>query len=66
MEKHNSNLYYDIELMKIVLSEICEEINFDSRHLWYLEMNLTLEEKESVDRILMGYNVNNEVPTLKK
>lgn len=66
MEKHNSNLYYDIELMKIVLSEICEEINFDSRHLWYLEMNLTLDEKESVDRILMGYNVNNEVPTLKK
>lgn len=65
MKYENQELYNDLNLIKIVLSQICEQLEIDSSQLWYLEMDLTTDQTAAIDKILATYNMHNEVPTLE-
>lgn len=66
MKYENHELSHDLNLIKAVLSQICEKLKLDSTHLWYLEMDLTTDQIAAIDRILVSYTINNEVPSLEE
>lgn len=66
MKYEDHELYNELNLIKAVLSQICDKLEIDSSQLWYLETDLTTHQRSAIDRILTSYTVNNEVPSLEK
>ncbi|MFC6465488.1 hypothetical protein ACFP65_10980 [Marinilactibacillus sp. GCM10026970] len=66
MNRKYQDMEHELSLMKTVLSQICEKLEFDSRELCFLEIGLTDKQISKVDRLFIEYNIKNEVPSIEQ